>query len=208
MKTKTLKPNESDALRRIRNRFAHHGKAPTVRELMTALGYKSPRSAALIIDSLIRKGFLKKRPDGELQLIRHEEDIVNHARTIDVPLVGTVPCGLPIFAEENIEAFFPVSVSLARPGSRYFLLRTKGDSMDDAGINDGDFVLVRQQPMADNGNLVVALIDNEATIKEFRRTKDAVILRPRSSNPNHQPIILTSDFQIQGIVVKAIPDFE
>jgi repressor LexA len=208
MKIKILKPNESDALRRIRNRFVHHGKAPTVRELMTALGYKSPRSAALIIDSLIRKGFLKKRPDGELQLIRHEEDIVDHARTIDVPLVGTVPCGSPLFAEENIEAFLPVSVSLARPGSRYFLLRAKGDSMNDAGINNGDFVLVRQQPMADNGNLVVALIDNEATIKEFRRTKDAVILRPRSSNPNHQPIILTSDFQIQGIVVKAIPNFE
>ena len=79
--------------------------------------------------------------------------------------------------------------------------------MDEKGIKDGDFVLVRRQLTAENGNTVVALIDNEATIKEFYKTGSAVILKPRSKNKTHQPIILTTDFQIQGIVAAAIPNF-
>ena len=209
MKEDKLKPNESKALRHIRNRIVHNGKIPSVRELMSVLGYKSPRSGALIIDSLIKKGFLNKRPNGELQFIKHSDaDAVHHARTVDIPLVGTVACGLPMLAEENIEAMIPIAVNLAHPGSKYFLLRARGDSMDKAGINDGDLVLVRQQSNAGNGDMVVALIDDEATIKEFNRTRGSVILKPRSSNKKHQPIILTNNFQIQGVVVKAIPGFE
>lgn len=203
-----LKPKESEALKSIRNYFVHRGKLPSVRELMASLGYKSPRSATLIIDSLIMKGFLKKRPDGEIQLIRSSENYVNHERTVNIPLVGRVACGLPILAEENIEAMLPVSTKLAHPGSRYFFLRAIGDSMNEAGIDDGDFVLVRQQQSANDGDIVVALIDDEATIKEFHRKKSAVILKPRSSNKKHQPIILTSNFEIQGVVVTAISNFE
>ncbi len=186
----------------------HRGKIPSMRELMASLGYKSPRSATLIIDSLIKKGFLKKRPDGEIQLIRGSENDVYHERTVNIPLVGRVACGLPILAEENIEAMLPVSTKLAHPGSRYFFLRAIGDSMNEAGIDDGDFVLVRRQQSANDGDIVVALIDDEATIKEFHRKKSAVILKPRSSNKKHQPIILTSNFEIQGVVVTAISNFE
>jgi repressor LexA len=203
-----LKPKESEALKSIRNYFMHRGKIPSMRELMASLGYKSPRSATLIIDSLIKKGFLKKRPDGEMQLIRGSENDVSHERTVNIPLVGRVACGLPILAEENIEAMLPVSTKLAYPGSRYFFLRAIGDSMNEAGIDDGDFVLVRQQQSANDGDIVVALIDDEATIKEFHRKKSAVILKPRSSNKKHQPIILTSNFEIQGVVVTAISNFE
>jgi len=203
-----LKPKESEALKSIRNYFMHRGKIPSMRELMASLGYKSPRSATLIIDSLIKKGFLKKRPDGEIQLIRSSENDANHERTVNIPLVGRVACGLPILAEENIEAMLPVSTKLAHPGSRYFFLRAIGDSMNEAGIDDGDFVLVRQQQSANDGDIVVALIDDEATIKEFHRKKSAVILKPRSSNKKHHPIILTSNFEIQGVVVTAISNFE
>jgi repressor LexA len=175
---------------------------------MTALGYKSPRSASLIINDLIEKGFLKKRSDGAMQFINDLEPDFSHARTVKVPLVGRVACGLPILAEENIDGMIPVSVNLARPGSKYFLLRALGDSMDKAGINDGDLVLVRQQPVAEDGDIVVALIDDEATVKELRRTKDALILKPKSANKIHQPIILTDNFQIQGLVVATIPNFE
>jgi len=203
-----LKPKESEALKSIRNYFMHRGKIPSMRELMASLGYKSPRSATLIIDSLIKKGFLKKRPDGEIQLIRGSENDVYHERTVNIPLVGRVACGLPILAEENIEAMLPVSTKLAHPGSRYFFLRAIGDSMNEAGIDDGDFVLVRRQQSANDGDIVVALIDDEATIKEFHRKKSAVILKPRSSNKKHQPIILTSNFEIQGVVVTAISNFE
>src|SRR5206468_2058202 len=105
------------------------------------------------------------------------------ARTVDVPLVGSVACGTPLLAVENFEAHVAVSKSLARPGSKYFLLRAKGDSMDRAGIEDGDLVLVRQQSHAENGDGVVALIDDDATIKAFHREKGVVVLRPRSNNP-------------------------
>ena len=129
----------------------------------------------------------------------------HHARTVAIPLVGTVACGTPMLAEENIEAMIPVSTSLAKPGHRYFLLRAQGDSMNAAEIHDGDLVLVRQQQTANNGNIVVALIDEEATIKEFRRTTEVVVLQPKSNSPEYKPIILTREFQIQGVVVTTIP---
>lgn len=208
MNNKKINQKHADALKYIRNWLMHHGKAPSVRELMVALGYKSPRSGALIIRELIEKGFLKRRPDGAIQLIKDLEPNVENARTVKVPLVGTVACGSPILAEENIDGTIPVSVDLARPSYKYFFLRASGDSMDQAGINDGDLVLVRQQPVAEDGDIVVALIDDEATIKEFRRTRDALILKPKSSNKNHQPIIVTDNFQIQGVVAATIPNFE
>lgn len=205
MKKANLSPKQLDAIRQIRNCLIHKGRIPSVRELMTALGYKSPRSAALIIEKLIQKGILKRRPDGDLQLIKDPESNSAHAQTIDIPMVGLVTCGMPILARENIEGYIPVSITLARPGSKYFLLKASGDSMNKAGINDGDLLLIRQQSTANNGDRVVALIDDEATVKEFHRSKDAILLIPRSTNKKHKPIILTEDFQIQGIVLAVIP---
>ncbi|MBI4699477.1 MAG: repressor LexA [Nitrospirae bacterium] len=207
MKTQ-LNQKQADAVRYVRNWLMHTGKTPSVRELMTALGYKSPRSAALIIEQLIQKGILKKRSNGELQLIKDIEADSVHARTVDIPLVGMVACGAPILAQENIEGYIPVSVSLAKPGFKYFLLRAKGDSMNKAGINDGDLILVRRQSAAQNGNIVVALIDDEATVKEFQHSKNCIVLMPRSNNKNHKPIILTENFRVQGVAVTTIPKLE
>jgi len=125
--------------------------------------------------------------------------------TVKVPLLGTIACGIPIFAEENIEAQIPISVKLAKPGNRYFLLRASGNSMDKKGINDGVLVLIKQQSTAESGQDVVALIDSEATIKEYHNYGDKIILKPQSTNNNHQPIILTGDFQIQGVVINVMP---
>jgi repressor LexA len=132
----------------------------------------------------------------------------NQAQTVEVPLVGNVACGVPLLAEQNIEALISVSRSLARPGSKYFLLRAVGDSMDAAGIDDGDIMLVKQQPVADNGQKVVALIDDAATVKEFHKDKDVILLKPRSRNKSHKPFVLSEDFQIQGVVVATIPRLE
>src|SRR3989344_5497906 len=99
-----------------------------------------------------------------------------------------------MLAEENIEGFVAVSTAIVRAGAKYFLLRASGDSMNLAGIDDGDLVLVRQQATAQNGDRVVALIDDEATIKEYRHAGNAIILQPRSSNHEHTPIILTENF--------------
>lgn len=197
---------ELEAVRIIRNAIVHTGEAPTVRELMTALDYKSPRSAAVVMEQLEEKGIIKKKSDGKYQFRDIENDPKVRAQTVDVPLLGTVACGTPILAEENVDAMIPVSIKLAKPPYKYFFLRTKGDSMNEKQINDGDLVLVKQQSSADNGDIVVALIDDEATVKEFSRQGYNIILKPRSTNKKHQPIILTRDFQIQGIVITTISD--
>lgn len=201
-----LNQNELKALRFIRNSLIHYGKSPTVREVKNELGYESPRSAMLIINRLIQHGFLKRNSEKKLQLIKDPDENKLHAKTVEIPLVGSAPCGTPFLAEENIEMTVPVSISLAKPPHRYFLLRAVGDSMNEKGIDDGNLVLVRQQPTAENGDSVVALIDDEATIKEFDKSDNAVILKPRSTNKEHKPIILTDDFQIQGVIVSSMPN--
>ncbi len=191
----------------IRNSIVHEGNVPSIRELMRALGYKSPRSAAMIIASLIKKGFLGKKTDKTLMLKSEAPADKGHVQTVNVPLVGTVACGTPVLADENIEAMIPVSIDLAQPRHRYFLLRVTGDSMNKVGIQEGNLLLVRQQTIAKNGDTVVACIDGETTVKEFRANSEVVILQPQSTNPTHKPIILSTEFSVQGIVVKVIKDF-
>jgi repressor LexA len=159
----------------------------------------------LLLNTLIEKGWLRRRDDNSLQLLKELRESLGHARTVEIPLIGTVACGGPILAEENIEALIPVSTTLAKPGATYFLLRANGDSMNAVGINDGDTLLVRQQSTADNGQKVVALIDDSSTVKEFQREKDVVILKPRSHNKAYKPFVLTNNFQIQGVVIATLP---
>ncbi len=200
-----LNENEAKAIREIRNSIMQVGRVPSMRELMSALGYKSPRSASLIIDNLVKKGYLRKNKDGGLQFMRNLLEDNMRAQTVDVPLIGTVSCGAPIMAEQNIQGRISVSVQIARPPHQYFFLKAKGDSMNLKEIYDGDLVLVRQHAEPRNGDLVVALVDEEATIKEFKRAGETIMLIPHSTNKKHKPIILTKDFQVQGIVVTAIP---
>jgi repressor LexA len=200
-----LTEKQIEALRYLRNAIVHDGYSPSVRDLARALGYRSPRTAFLILCALIEKGWLKRRQDGQLQLRKPLPEANDYARTVEVPLVGMAACGAPVLAEENIEAYIPVSTKLAKPGSRYFLLRASGDSMDEAGIDDGDLLLVRQQNCAENGEKIVALIDDEATVKELHREKGVIVLKPRSSNKRHKPIMLSEDFIIQGVVTSVLP---
>ena len=201
-----LTKKELEAIRHIRNSIVHHGRTPSVRELMEALNYKSPRSAQDVLEQLAEKHVIKKFSSGGYQLLRETAHGRTHVETVDVPVVGTVAAGTPILAEENIEAFIPVSTSLARSGGTYFLLRVRGDSMNKAGIDDGDFVLVRQQSTADAGQNVVALVDDEATVKAYHPANNVVVLKPRSTNSAHRPIVIDHDFQIQGVVVATIPN--
>ena len=204
----TFSQKQIEAVKHIRNWLIHHGRTPSVRELMGALGYKSPKSAQDILKQLEERGVVKKLKSGDYRFVANPDLGPIHAQTIDVPLVGTVACGAPILAEENIVGSIPVSISLAKPGFGYYLLRVRGDSMDDVGINDGDLVLVRQQPTANEGEYVVALINEGATIKEYHRENDVVVLKPRSRNKDHRSIILSENFQIQGVVMSVIPNFE
>lgn len=198
---------ELAALRVMRDFLMQYGRMPSVRELMKEMDYKSPRSAAVILQNLIDKNILEKKEDGSIRFIKYEfdRDELTREQTVKIPLLGTISCGLPILAEENIEAMISVSTKLAKPSDKYFLLKAIGDSMNEKGINDGDLLLVKQQNTADNGDVVVALIDDEATVKELRINDDNVLLLPRSSNKMHTPIILSRDFIVQGVVVSTIP---
>lgn len=201
-----MKNNLSDidkkAFALIRNKIVHYGKSPTLSEINKVTGRTSPRSAVLTINRLIEAGLIKKIGT---QIILTGSQTTASISTIDVPLVGVVACGIPVFAEENIQAHIPVSTELAKKGSKYFLLRASGDSMDLAGINSGDLLLIRQQETAEDNDRVVALINDEATVKVFKRANGAVVLQPKSTNTNHKPIILTDNCMIQGVVVAVLP---
>lgn len=200
--TNNLSDKDKKAFALIRNKIIHYGESPTLREINEVTGGKSPRSASLVIDRLVESGLIKKNGRNIILANTYSENSVS---TIDVPLVGAVACGTPIFAEENIQTYIPISTRMAKKGSTYFLLRASGDSMNEAGINSGDLLLIRQQDSAENGDKVVALINDEATVKVFEKTRDAVILRPKSKNKNHKPIILTDNCMIQGVVVAVLP---
>jgi len=199
-----LSDKDKKAFLLIRNRIVHEGESPTLREINEVTGGKSPRSAALVIDRLIDAGLVKKFGK-KVKLVDLRAPAEASVSTVRIPLVGSVACGVPILAQENIEAFIPVSTALARKGSKYFLLRAEGDSMNQAGIEDGSILLVRQQEIANNGERVVALIDDEATVKLFEKTDTAIILRPKSTNRKHVPIVLTDNCKIQGVVVAVLP---
>lgn len=188
----------------IRNRLIQSGESPCLREINGVTGGKSPRSASLVVERLIKAGLVRKS-GRKLKLAYFAMPSQMSVSTIRVPLVGSVACGTPILAEQNIETHIPVSTELAKDGSNYFLLRARGDSMDTAGINDQDILLVRQQDSASNGDSVVALIDDEATVKVFEKSAGLVILRPRSKNRDHKPIVLTNSCKIQGVVIAVLP---
>ncbi len=208
MAHRPLTAQELRALRFVRNHIVHSQRPPSIREVQRELGYSSPRSAAKLLEQLEELGLIKRcKQTKQLQVLKDLPEARAHARTVLIPLVGSAPCGAPLLAEQNIEAMIPISVSLAKPPAKYFLLRAVGDSMNRAGIEDGNLVLVRQQATAENGDRVVALIDDEATIKTLKRSADVVALVPRSRNPKHLPIYLTSNFQIQGVVKAVLPSW-
>ncbi|QQS16041.1 MAG: repressor LexA [Candidatus Moraniibacteriota bacterium] len=193
----------------VRNKIVHGLPAPTLREINEVTGKTSPRSAVLALQRLEKAGLIR-RSGRKIRLVSQGNSSNASVTTIDVPLVGSIAAGAPILAEENVEVSIPVSIGLARPGSAYFLLRVRGTSMNQATvrgteITDGSIVLVRQQPVADNGDVVVALINDETTVKMLDRKNGMVILRPKSSDPDHRPIILTSNCIIQGVVVGVLP---
>ena len=196
-----LKLKEKQALSFIRMKHRDTWLIPTMRELQDELWYASPRSIQIIFERLIDEGYMEK-VEGKLSL-KKKQWIWDF--TVDIPLLWTVACGAPIFAEENIEAKIPVSVHIAQAPYKYFFLRAKGDSMNQKDIHDGDLILIREQHTANDNDIVVALIDDEATIKEFKHLWDSIALIPHSDNPKHKPIILQEDFLIQWLFVKAFP---
>ena len=194
-----LTPRQRKVLEVIRDHVERQGYPPSVREIGDAVGLTSTSSVAHQMRTLEKKGYLRRDPNRPRALdVRLPEelegaDTADHTEEIRadrpaptfVPVVGRIAAGGPILAEQAVEDVFPLPRELVGEGS-LFLLRVAGDSMVDAAITDGDWVVVRQQPVADNGEIVAAMIDGEATVKTFKRKDGRVWLMPH--NVNFEPI--------------------
>lgn len=202
-----LTPKQEEFFNLLSDYIRREKIPPTNREILKMMGLKSPRSIAQYLDVLEEGGYIQRGKGARnIKILKSPYDNNNSSKTVKVPVVGYVPCGTPFLAEENIEKEIIVSDKIAKPPYKYFMLRAVGDSMNKAGIHDGDLVLVRKQMTANDGDIVVALIDDEATIKQLRLHKDYVTLEPRSTNIKHSPIVLERDFRIQGVVVSSMPE--
>ena len=170
---------------------------PSVREIGEAVGLSSSSTVHNHLNQLERRGLIKRDPSKSrtVQLVSDAEVDNQRRNAVAVPIIGNVAAGAPILAEQNVEDHLLLSPELAQDG--YFLLKVRGDSMVNAGILDGDMVLVRPQQEATNGSIVVALVDNEATVKRYERGNGHVKLI--AENPAYEPIV-TSNVSLVGAV--------
>jgi repressor LexA len=190
-----LTPRQEQVLEFIRESLRANGYPPTVREICTGLHLSSPSTVHAHLANLERRGLIKRDPTKPRAL-----DVVQDLRPRrPLPLVGRVAAGQPILADENIEEYVDVPAFLRRDDDD-FVLRVRGDSMIDAGIFNGDFIVVHAQDQAQNGEIVVALVGDEATTKRFYNEGRTVRLQPE--NENHEAIIVNADeVELVGRVV-------
>ncbi|RJK96559.1 transcriptional repressor LexA [Vallicoccus soli] len=195
-----LTARQRKVLEVIRDSVRRRGYPPSVREIGEAVGLTSPSSVSHQLTTLQRKGFLRRDPNRPraIEVVSPEQldpavPAVDETGSGDqrpspsyVPLVGRIAAGGPILAEQAVEDVFPLPKQLVGEGA-LFLLEVRGDSMVDAAICDGDWVVVRQQPVADNGDIVAAMIDGEATVKTYKRRDGHVWLLPH--NTAYEPIL-------------------
>jgi repressor LexA len=189
-----LTPRQRKVLEVIREAVERRGYPPSVREIGEAVGLTSTSSVAHQLKMLEGKGFLRRDPNRPRavevlipgSVVETEAGpLTSHPTPAYVPVVGRIAAGGPILAEQAIEEVFPLPRELVGEGT-LFLLRVQGESMIDAAICDGDWVVVRQQPVAENGDIVAAMLDNEATVKTYRKRDGHIWLMP--SNPLYDPI--------------------
>lgn len=194
----TLDPREMQVLEFIKKEVARCNYPPSVREIGKAVGIPSTSTVHSCLESLESKGYIRRS-----STLPRAIEILDQARgglgqrCYYAPLVGKITAGHPILAEENREGYFPLPPDIA-PGGSCFVLQVQGDSMTGAGIVDGDFVVIRQQKTAENGEIVAALMGEEATIKRFFLEADGIRLQPE--NDSYQPIY-TREAEILGKVV-------
>jgi len=207
------KPNDKQQqiLDFVNSQVEEKGYPPSVREICSAVGFKSTSTVHGYLEKLEKSGLILKDPtkpralrvigsNKKAYIREHNEpkDYYSRKELVDIPIVGKVTAGQPILAVENIEDTFPLPVDFVQ-NSIAFMLKVQGDSMVEAGILDRDMVLVRQQATANNGDIVVALINDEATVKTFYKEKGYVRLQPQ--NQYMDPIIVRENLTILGKVI-------
>jgi repressor LexA len=204
-KQSTLTERQRRILAMIHDSVAEHGYPPSIREIGEAVGLTSPSSVHSQLEALQRKGFLRRDPTKPRTIALHMEGVPNAPRPLPayVPLVGRIAAGVPITAEEQVEELVPLPRDLVGQGE-LFMLKVSGDSMIEAGVFDGDYVVVRSQPDAQEGEMVAAMLQGpeaEATVKHFSRKGGRVRLLP--ANPAYDPIE-GDDVAILGLVVTVL----
>ena len=193
-----ISKKQEEILSFIKSEILKKGQPPAVRQICEAVHLKSTSSVHSHLETLEKNGYIRRDPTKPRAIeIIDDEFSLTRRETVNVPIVGTVAAGVPILARQNIENYFPIP-SEFMPNAQTFMLRVKGDSMINIGINSGDLVLVEQGNDARNGDVVVALVEDSATVKTFYKEKGHVRLQPE--NDSMDPIIVSSDLQILGKV--------
>lgn len=186
-----LSQKQMEILLYIKSDLQRNGYPPSVREICKGVNLKSTSTVHGHLEKLEAKGYIRRdatKPRA-IEILNQEDDfLLAHKKTVDIPVVGKVTAGSPILAVENIEDTYPIPVELV-DGSDVFILKVQGESMIDAGILDDDLVLVKEQKTANNGDIVVALLEDEATVKRFYKEKDRIRLQPE--NQFMEPIYST-----------------
>ena len=193
-----ISAKQQEILDYIKSQIIERGFPPSVRDICTAVHLKSTSSVHSHLETLEKNGYIRRDPT-KPRAIEILDDSFNLMRRemVNVPIVGRVAAGEPILAEQNIEDYFPIPMDFM-PNQQTFMLRVKGESMINAGILDGDFVLVEQKQTASNGEIIVAMIDDGATVKRFFKEEGIIRLQPE--NDTMDPIIVT-DVSILGKVI-------
>ena len=198
MATGKISSKQQEILDFIKSQIMERGFPPAVREICAAVNLKSTSSVHSHLETLERNGYIRRDPTKPRAIeITDETFALVRREMAQVPIVGQVAAGQPILAQENIEDYFPIPIEYM-PNKATFLLKVKGDSMINAGVFHGDLVLVEETPVAINGDMVVALVDDSATVKTFYKEMDHIRLQPE--NDNLEPI-RTRDVSILGKVI-------
>ena len=204
-KRKELTARQEEIYEYIKKYSKENRMPPTVREIGNHFEISSTNGVRSILAALIKKGYLNRAPrlSRGIEIVDTDGSAAETApsNTIEIPIVGRVAAGTPILAVQNLEGTVTIDRDFLACRSDVFALRVKGDSMINAGIFDGDLIFARQQKSAERGEIIVAQVDNEATVKHYQPLADHIELRP--ANPKYRPIIVNKgkDFSIAGRVI-------
>lgn len=193
-----ISTKQKEILEYVKSKIINKGYPPSVREICEAVKLKSTSSVHSHLETLEKNGYIRRDPSKPRAIeIIDDEFNLTRRELVNVPIIGTITAGQPILAVENVDSYFPIP-SEFMPNSETFMLRVKGESMINAGIFDQDKILIQKQSHAKNGDYIVALIDDEVTVKTFYKENGYIRLQPE--NDSMEPIIVP-DIQILGIVI-------
>ena len=203
-----LNPRQAAILDFIKDKINKDGYPPSIREICEAVNLSSPSTAHAHIHALAQKGYLKLNPNKKraMEVLDSDDSPTqpSHQEMVDIPVLGKISAGLPALADENMEYTFPVPMDFVNSNKQLFMLRVHGESMIEVGIEDGDLLIIEEACTARNGDIVVALVGEEATVKTFYRERDRIRLQPE--NKSMEPIYV-DDMQIIGRPIGLIRHF-